>query len=97
MKTLFRKIFRLKPVWLLLVLAFSLLVSAPARADAGPGRCTGKFVNPITDICWSCLFPLSIGALDMILKTPLCPYAFAVCAPALPWGSGSRCGLPMSA
>ena len=65
MKTLFRKIFRLKPVWLLLVLAFSLLVSAPARADAGPGRCTGKFVNPITDICWSCLFPLSIGALDI--------------------------------
>jgi conjugal transfer pilus assembly protein TraU len=23
--------------------------------------CTGHFVNPITDVCWSCLFPLSIG------------------------------------
>lgn len=23
--------------------------------------CTGKFTNPITDVCWSCLFPLTIG------------------------------------
>jgi len=23
--------------------------------------CSGRFVNPITDICWSCLFPISIG------------------------------------
>ncbi len=24
-------------------------------------QCSGHFINPITDICWSCLFPLSIG------------------------------------
>ena len=24
-------------------------------------RCTGHFVNPLNDICWSCLLPLSIG------------------------------------
>ncbi len=24
-------------------------------------NCTGHFVNPITDVCWRCLFPLSIG------------------------------------
>ena len=23
--------------------------------------CKGKLINPITDVCWSCLFPLSIG------------------------------------
>lgn len=23
--------------------------------------CNGKMINPVTDICWSCLFPLSIG------------------------------------
>jgi len=23
--------------------------------------CHGKFANPITDVCWSCLFPISIG------------------------------------
>lgn len=24
-------------------------------------QCAGKFINPITDICWKCLFPLSIA------------------------------------
>lgn len=24
-------------------------------------ECRGKFINPITDICWKCLFPISIG------------------------------------
>lgn len=24
-------------------------------------NCTGKFPNPITDYCWSCVFPISIG------------------------------------
>lgn len=39
----------------ILVLLLSFQVSAKE------GKCPGKFVNPITDICWSCLFPLSIG------------------------------------
>ena len=30
----------------------SLVFSSPASADAGPGKCTGQFVNPITAICW---------------------------------------------
>lgn len=24
--------------------------------------CHGKFANPLTDVCWSCLFPISIGS-----------------------------------
>ena len=32
--------------------ALSLALATPASAAAGPGRCTGSFVNPITDICW---------------------------------------------
>jgi conjugal transfer pilus assembly protein TraU len=27
------------------------------------GNCVGRFVNPITDICWSCLFPITIGGI----------------------------------
>jgi conjugal transfer pilus assembly protein TraU len=23
--------------------------------------CKGHFVNPVTDICWSCLLPITIG------------------------------------
>ena len=27
--------------------------------------CTGRFVNPVTDVCWECLFPISIGPIRM--------------------------------
>lgn len=30
-------------------------------AQASDPTCDGRWVNPITDICWKCLFPLSIG------------------------------------
>jgi len=29
--------------------------------NATAGTCQGRFTNPITDVCWSCLLPLSIG------------------------------------
>lgn len=28
--------------------------------------CQGKFINPITDICWSCVFPISIGGVNVM-------------------------------
>lgn len=34
----------------------------PASALAGES-CKSKFVNPVSDICWSCLLPISIGPL----------------------------------
>lgn len=27
--------------------------------------CTGRFINPVTDVCWPCLFPLTLGASNM--------------------------------
>ena len=46
-----------------------LTASAHADTDVAaasvPAKCTGRFVNPITDVCWSCLFPLSVGALKI--------------------------------
>ena len=35
--------------------------SLPALA-AGLATCTGKFANPITDICWSCILPITLGS-----------------------------------
>lgn len=29
--------------------------------SAGAAVCRGEFANPVTDICWSCMFPMSIG------------------------------------
>ena len=46
----------------LAVLALAILLpSGTALAQA----CTGRFVNPITDVCWECLFPISIGPISI--------------------------------
>ncbi|MCP5152449.1 MAG: TraU family protein [Chromatiales bacterium] len=42
------------------VVGLLLVVSGAARADA---PCHGRFPNPFTDICWKCVFPISIGPL----------------------------------
>lgn len=41
-------------------LLLSAALAAPVQA-ADVATCTGKFPNPITDICWSCILPISIG------------------------------------
>lgn len=33
---------------------------------AVPGVCFGKFPNPITDVCWSCILPISLGAAPLV-------------------------------
>lgn len=47
-----------------------LSVEAPGSAQTPPpsssATCTGKFMNPLTDICWSCIFPLSIGSAPVL-------------------------------
>ena len=43
------------------VVALMLLAATFARESLAGGKCHGKFANPITDICWSCLFPLTLG------------------------------------
>ncbi len=47
----------MKTGWIALGFAVFFL-TAPVKADPA---CDGKFVNPITDICWNCLFPMTIG------------------------------------
>lgn len=29
-------------------------------------KCTGRMVNPITDVCWSCIFPITIGSTPVV-------------------------------
>jgi len=45
------------------VIALSSLASFPAKAGGGCGAM--PFINPITDICWSCVFPIYIGAMPV--------------------------------
>ena len=76
---------------LALVLAV-LLWTGPALAQT----CTGRFVNPITDVCWECLFPISIGPISIgsvsgVLDTPNPSSPICSAARRSP-GSGSRSG-----
>src|SRR3546814_909435 len=61
---------RLRSAAFMTLAAAGVAMAAPAIASAAgidgtPGKCTGKFVNPVTDVCWSCLFPLSVGGLKI--------------------------------
>jgi conjugal transfer pilus assembly protein TraU len=49
----------------LMAIAAAIGLAAATPAAAVPGVCSGHFVNPITDVCWTCLFPLSVGALPI--------------------------------
>lgn len=40
---------------------FMMFFTTPALSRT----CSGRFVNPITDICWSCLFPITIGPVNI--------------------------------
>ena len=44
----------------LAILFFIFIDSAQAK------QCTGRMVNPITDICWACILPISIGAAPVV-------------------------------
>ena len=42
------------------------VLAAVLWSGAASGQsCTGRFVNPISDVCWECLFPISIGPIRM--------------------------------
>ncbi|MFO5836878.1 TraU family protein, partial [Klebsiella pneumoniae] len=39
---------------------------AASRARAAAVlSCEGRFVFPITDVCWRCIFPLSLGSVQV--------------------------------
>jgi conjugal transfer pilus assembly protein TraU len=41
------------------------LADDPVSAGAAAVSCRGHFVNPITDVCWSCLLPITLGAIPI--------------------------------
>lgn len=50
----------IRRVTLLIIISYAFLVTI-AHAN-----CESRFVNPITDICWDCLFPISIGKMSIV-------------------------------
>ena len=44
---------------------FILIMSSYFPLAIAGGVCHGTLVNPITDVCWSCLFPITIGEVEV--------------------------------
>jgi conjugal transfer pilus assembly protein TraU len=59
---------RKKIVTSLALIVIIFLQSIPIHLHASESkakRCKGEFINPITDICWECLFPITIGSIEL--------------------------------
>ena len=56
------------------------LLSLGCALIANASQCKAHFVNPITDICWDCLFPITIGSANVVkssypdTKNPSSPF-----------------------
>ncbi|EAN5162522.1 conjugal transfer pilus assembly protein TraU [Salmonella enterica] len=48
-------------ILLLMAFAFSWSSVSKAATTSASVECEGRFVNPITDVCWECIFPVTIG------------------------------------
>lgn len=46
--------------WIVVIAIGLLTASFSSVANEGP--CEGRFPNPISDVCWDCIFPISIGS-----------------------------------
>ena len=72
------------------LLVVALLGAALFLPGAALGQsCTGRFVNPLTDVCWECLFPISIGAVGIgaaagAPDTPNPPSPLCYCGTPIP-------------
>lgn len=47
------------------IVGMLLMIFCISPATFASVTCQGRFVNPITDICWQCLLPISIGPLKV--------------------------------
>lgn len=64
-----------------LVVPFISAVAVAQELPTGTATCHGRTMNPISDICWSCIFPLTIGSMPILpmgqedienVGTPIC-------------------------
>lgn len=56
--------------WHRLLIFLVVLGATVMPSGARAGLCTGSFVNPITDICWDCIFPIAIGPITLFDDRP---------------------------
>lgn len=72
----------------------SILSVDPALSSGTEGKCNGRFVNPISDVCWSCIFPITIGGMKVSASgedTPNPHKLICTCTDPIP-----RIGIPIT-
>jgi conjugal transfer pilus assembly protein TraW len=69
------------------ILSASSVLYLSLLANEAQAKCTGRFLNPINDICWECLFPISIGGAE--ISQGIAPEAGNPSSPVC------MCGLPV--
>ena len=85
-----------RSLWLLMLF----LLAGHVPAASADSACEGRFVNPITDICWSCIFPLSLGSIKVSqgkvpdTANPSMPIQICPAPPPLYMACNSAKGLP---
>jgi conjugal transfer pilus assembly protein TraU len=55
-------------ITLLVIIGIIFLQNIPISSYAEESkakRCKGEFINPITDVCWECLFPITLGSIEL--------------------------------
>ena len=62
----------LKKISILLFLGVFLL---SVFADTAEGKCKNKFLNPINDVCWNCIFPFKISGRTVKLANDMSDFA----------------------
>lgn len=50
--------------------AFALLFCLIMSLSSLQAKCVGRFINPVTDVCWKCLFPLKIAGITVVRGGP---------------------------
>lgn len=68
---------------LIIICQKPILADDSNSSSSSDSTCTGRMVNPITDLCWDCIFPISIGAIQIPAATSSRPDtenpAFPIC------------------
>ena len=74
--------------------AAALLAAAlPLKAE---GLCRGRITNPVTDVCWSCIFPIRVAGARLSANGVTDPTTDAPAVCTCGAGAGLRVGLNMS-
>lgn len=80
----------------LVIVAIALSIILLPRA--GHAVCAGRFINPVTDICWHCIFPIKVGGVTVVPGMPDIPDLtnLPVCTCPMPPPLPPRIGIPIS-